>query len=741
MKATAACAEASDASLRDAIQAGRAIGVFWDNMTMARKVGEETTLNRHEFVNWTARGAWEIRPPIKCPLPWEVQYDWEERENLGSTTSYIAEIMSSNDDDIDMVGAENSNKEVLPCLDPKILFKDAVYKDLDLCEILRLEQMEKYYEEVSKGLIAEVLGEYCTTFQKIDRKNIPKVPEICCLPKEASQIWTLPVLEVDEATLDGNAQLLEEFIHSLGIPLSAMCGRTTLVAGDLMSVNRIDGVIRLRKRDLPERNMEWATTINRHLHTGMTSASAVLDASAGRADGRDPASLRRIATMLGRNKVFDSKSIKDYTALHRLIMHCWKAHILVAAIELVREGTDCDSVEALDTWLSEEPSRCEELISRVVAKFMCPLQVKNIRREAMEAAQTQFEKLKNTVKESVELRKKNGEVMSGSGRGIGRRRGFPYSGIGREERGRGGYEGSKSTRRGRGRAAREVARGKRGGVSLDAEDYDSVSAVTKAKDALLRALSRNSRDLAYENFILFLQHSTMYVDFYSAVRKGDSGRVERSLDLHSVFFHGTGRWNYAKELLDLQIDRRLLWTNEMRGYWLSNTLLNLSGTSDKFMGIDEANEYVVRELKDGYNPSGTVKSRVYLQETVARNVMSFRGVKRGMNSTIGIPYGGTRHSKVDDQRDIMLIVNLLLKEGVGKFSMGRWSTGTKSSPVEIKESLDAYGEGLAELWTGRPLAASILKRTRGDKVWREDVGSTEVFVDNGAFGGDIEGDS
>ncbi|KAF8448099.1 hypothetical protein BDZ91DRAFT_803241 [Kalaharituber pfeilii] len=68
IKATSACAAASRIALRDAVAAGVAIGGFWDNMTMSQRVGEETTTNRHEFLNWTARGAWQLRPPTACPV-------------------------------------------------------------------------------------------------------------------------------------------------------------------------------------------------------------------------------------------------------------------------------------------------------------------------------------------------------------------------------------------------------------------------------------------------------------------------------------------------------------------------------------------------------------------------------------------------------------------------------------------------------------------------------------------------
>ena len=142
-----------------------------------------------------------------------------------------------------------------------------------------------------------------------------------------------------------------------------MCGRCTLVAGDLMSINRADGVVWLRKRDLLEHNMEWVVTLNGQLHIGMTSASAVVKCSQGREDGRDPSSMRRIAALLGHNRIFDSKNVKDYSSMHRFIQQTWKAHILVAAIELASQEHSVEelsevpvcSLKSLQKWIEDDP--------------------------------------------------------------------------------------------------------------------------------------------------------------------------------------------------------------------------------------------------------------------------------------------------------------------------------------------------------------------------------------------------
>jgi len=75
----------------------------------------------------------------------------------------------------------------------------------------------------------------------------------------------------------------------------------------------------------------------------------------------------------------------------------------------------------------------------------------------------------------------------------------------------------------------------------------------------------NHRDIVFENAILFLIHSLIYIDFHDATRIGDSGRVEKSLNIATVMFQGSGssKSNYHNLTLDLKASRVKEWTPEM----------------------------------------------------------------------------------------------------------------------------------------------------------------------------------
>ena len=61
-----------------------------------------------------------------------------------------------------------------------------------------------------------------------------------------------------------------------------------------------------------------------------------------------------------------------------------------------------------------------------------------------------------------------------------------------------------------------------------------------------------------------------------------------------------------------------------------------------------------------------------------------------------------------------MIIDLLLSEKVAKYAHnGRWMIGTQANPVDIKPSIDAFGEGMKCLSTGVPLANAVHRRSRG----------------------------
>lgn len=101
------------------------------------------------------------------------------------------------------------------------------------------------------------------------------------------------------------------------------------------------------------------------------------------------------------------------------------------------------------------------------------------------------------------------------------------------------------------------------------------------------------RDVLLENASLMLQHGLMYLDLSTAIRKGDTGRVAREMEILTVLFHGGTQYKYAAELLDWSAGMCHSWSDSMKLFWYTHCVVNLGGRKNKFLATDEFNEYLV----------------------------------------------------------------------------------------------------------------------------------------------------
>jgi hypothetical protein len=139
-----------------------------------------------------------------------------------------------------------------------------------------------------------------------------------------------------------------------------------------------------------------------------------------------------------------------------------------------------------------------------------------------------------------------------------------------------------------------------------------------------------------------------------------------------------------------------------------NSFVNLSGKSNKHLAVDEFNEWVVRAIKDVYNPAGTMQSTRFTCQVISPNVISLRELGRNVLRSSGAPTGGYRHSAVDDKRDVRAIVTQLLKDKVFRFTPGRCTTA--GSTHKIKPSRDLYMAGFEAISRGAVLGKYIAKK-------------------------------
>jgi len=204
-----------------------------------------------------------------------------------------------------------------------------------------------------------------------------------------------------------------------------------------------------------------------------------------------------------------------------------------------------------------------------------------------------------------------------------------------------------------------------------------------------RLCEKPNRHVVLENVLLFLQHGLVFRNALLAIQQGDSGRVVNSLVYFTAWFHYSGKFNYASETLRLVPCLRKLWSDNHVEFWLDKCLINLSGKREEFLACDMLNEYVVREVKGMMQPNVTPASDIYLRQSLSLLVMSFRDMRKHFSKQLKSRDMDFHSTKVNPWKDIEVIVNRMLRDGVCSCRKGRDPGDTEAKYL--------YTDGMKEL--------------------------------------------
>lgn len=236
------------------------------------------------------------------------------------------------------------------------------------------------------------------------------------------------------------------------------------------------------------------------------------------------------------------------------------------------------------------------------------------------------------------------------------------------------------------------------------------------KEWVGQAIRRKS-DMANQNFILFWRDAMLYLECDRAISDGGSERMQKVAELLTVYFHGCKKSKYAREMLELQVDRKVLWTPEARYIYKNNCLLSTTGRG--MAAVDAVNEELNASVKVGYTPGGNMQSKEYQLKHIMRNLMVFKAAGESVERSSGAPNTGSRHTEVDAHCDITRLASVLIKENAMIQCKGRNQCGPSGSKVEIMRSIDSFDDGCTEIMTGSSLNAVIARRLKADQF--EDV--------------------
>lgn len=226
-------------------------------------------------------------------------------------------------------------------------------RHLCLADLYMDAENNAHLQKAFRFHLIEVLRRNGQTFQQCSAP-VP-IKQLLSLDKSAT--FPLPSMHIDQATLNGNLQIIETIMEGvLKLPREWFNGRRMLLAGDQLTVNRIRSLKRLRWDDVSTyHKLEWAIPVMQLFHLQMLFAATILRTHYGSV--ATPGSLAFNATMLGRKRVNLDKP--DFHATDELLHHTFDAMAL-RAWEIVLE---CDDLETLS---SRDPdAMCSDITSKV----------------------------------------------------------------------------------------------------------------------------------------------------------------------------------------------------------------------------------------------------------------------------------------------------------------------------------------------------------------------------------------
>ena len=412
--------------VKQQVAQGRKIAFFYDNLVIYDRKAEESLLNKNRFLQLTTCAGYFLKMPEKTaeeinsiadpdlsmrlfpsmeargiiPLResdslTQVLTDCENSANIQvplPPTISNSTLMESEPDYVDFTDSSRGNSpdaiEASGIETTKLFRQNPNYVSIRPLDVICADSActEEFYSSTVKAHLCMVLARHCNSALKENRnREIKPYPlkTLYQVPIESADIFTLPTLDLDESTIDGNAAILEQLIHEIGVNLKDIQGITIPISGDQMTLSRMRSVQELRIRDIPEHRAQFATPWMGFLHYGFAAIDVVKRCNLGQQGGGDPGSIETMVQLLGRTGILDGKP--NFNATHRLIEEMCDAYILSAFMEIAQVQSLSGLKEKLSTenWI--------QLVDQVYIEYYPLNKVDVLRTRATEVSTALYE--------------------------------------------------------------------------------------------------------------------------------------------------------------------------------------------------------------------------------------------------------------------------------------------------------------------------------------------------------------
>ncbi|KAK5814474.1 hypothetical protein F5H01DRAFT_380862 [Linnemannia elongata] len=403
-----------------------------------------------------------------------------------------------------------------------------------LGDIMLKKNDTSYFRHIYRSHVLNAIRAY-RTLNDNDLKMFD-IPPLNLLPIKRTKAYELAIMDIDQATIEGNKQVIEQMRTVLGKSKGSFKHLKMILAGDQLTISRI---LSLQHRSIGELTyfdqMQWAIPVLQLFHMQMILSAAILNTHYGHVSA--PGSLAFYISTLGRKKLNRDKP-------------CYRTN---------------------DEFL------------RIVFRAMV-----------------------GQLWQHMEV---------------------PIS-----------------------------------GADLASDDM-VVNELNHVVDSSLNnstALSRTN-SITNTNALLFIKDMAVYIEFCTAIKLGDIGRVELILKRLTIMFQSGKNKNYGHELLRLNFNMQHKWSEARKLAIFSSMLMNTTGLPNRWIPSDLYQEHNNLLIKQTHATVGNNKSAATYITPLIR---MFRVIDNILGREFRLPANSKYHRITKMDEDIQIVMRSLKESNI-----------------------------------------------------------------------------
>ncbi|KAG8793252.1 hypothetical protein FRC12_003389 [Ceratobasidium sp. 428] len=166
-------------------------------------------------------------------------------------------------------------------------------------------------------------------------------------------------------------------------------------------------------------------------------------------------------------------------------------------------------------------------------------------------------------------------------------------------------------------------------------------------------------DDVLRNSILVIRDALLFRSFVTSVKCSNMAMIELILKIWAISFRGSGRTQYAGELLRLRHNLLHAWPKPLRELVLSNMLVNMTGKKNGWKKIDLLQEHMNYWIKTIYKARGPNATWKWLAE-ISPCISVLRELATQVNTSLA-PRNSNRHTAPNLQTDLDTLIKSLVE--------------------------------------------------------------------------------